>query len=147
MVWLPLTWATQGKGKMQMVPSQCDFAMLTINANDALRVFGVKTRQSSIVSNPHRSLSMTSMQQECKVFFLVDTTREQAEALIHRYAPKAKVDNFWEKRQIGANILTFAIATLPMEASARMVDDANVIRVEVITTFSAQKDCPDCKCH
>ena len=84
---------------------------------------------------------MASMQQECKVFFPLGTTRDAAEALIKRYAPKATVDNFWENRQIGSNMLTFAVVTLPMEASARMVDDVGVLRVEVITTFSDQKSC------
>lgn len=72
--------------------------------------------------------------QECKVFFEVDTTKEKAQKIISRYADVA-IDTFQPRREIGANVVTFAIVTLPVRAASRLVDDPNVKRVDIITTF------------
>lgn len=82
-----------------------------------------------------------SNMQECKVLFKPETTREQAEALVKRYSPEAKIDSFYEKRLIGCNEVTFGVVTLPIKDSTKLQDDLGVIRVEVITTFKASKTC------
>lgn len=82
---------------------------------------------------------MANMMQECKVYFPVETTRDQAEAVIRRYAPKAVIDNFMERRLVGANEMTFAVVTLSVDESSRLVDNVRVIRVNVMQAFAAQR--------
>ena len=77
--------------------------------------------------------------QQCKVFFAVETTREQADKIVLNYAADAKIDTFWAKREIGCNVLTFAVVTLPVQAAAKMHDDRGVLRVEILTTFKGGK--------
>lgn len=74
--------------------------------------------------------------QEVKLFFDVDTTREQAQAIIDRYCD-VKIDNFYEKREIGCNTVTYAIITVPFKAALKMNDDRLIKRVDVLNSFKA----------
>lgn len=78
--------------------------------------------------------------QECKVFFPVDATKEDAEALFLKYGD-VKIDNFMQRRQIGCNEVTFAIVTLPVKMATKMMEDRVVSRIDVITTFRGASGC------
>ena len=72
--------------------------------------------------------------QECKVFFDVNTTKQEAQEIISKYCSSI-IDTFQEKREIGANVVTFAVVTIPVKASAKMVEVKSIKRVDVITAF------------
>ena len=74
---------------------------------------------------------------ECKVFFRSGTTRERAEEILRGKYDRAKIDNFYADRQIGANVVTFAVTTLPFAE----ISDPEIIRVETIMTFRNPKNC------
>lgn len=77
--------------------------------------------------------------QECKVFFPVETSRSEAEAILFRYYKEVKIDNFMEKREIGCNVVTFAVTTLPMKVAAMLIQENAVKRIDALTTFRACK--------
>lgn len=91
---------------------------------------------------------MDQIVQSCKVVFKENFTRADAEKIITRYEPTAKLDNYMENRQIGCNVVSFAMVTLSLAASVKLQDDKSVIRVDVISEFkqacSGESACGNC---
>jgi hypothetical protein len=82
--------------------------------------------------------------QECKIFFDIETTKEEAQYLISKYC-NSTIDTFQSKRDIGANVVTFAIATVPVKAAAKMAEDGLIKRVDVISTTRGGKPTTGCE--
>ena len=81
--------------------------------------------------------------QECKVFFKVDATKEDAEKLFSQYGD-VKIENFMPRRQIGCNEVTYAIVTIPVKLATKMLEDKVVDRIDIITTFRGAKPGGSC---
>lgn len=84
-----------------------------------------------------------------KVFFDVSATREDAEAIIHKHDELAEIHNFYSKREIGCNVLTFAVITSTLDKVRIIERDTGVTKVELIYSLynnSVKSCCVETKC-
>ena len=88
-------------------------------------------------------LPMVDME-TCKVYFPVETTREEAEKLIRQYSKSAEIANFYSKRQIGCNTHTFAVTTLPFDCLSFMERNGAILKVETVESFTVRASNAEC---
>lgn len=84
---------------------------------------------------------------QCKVFFEVGTTKEKALEIVGKHTDKADFANFYERKEIGSNVFTFAVITMPLKAAQAVDGERDVIRVEGISNFKGgkcEKECGNC---
>lgn len=84
-----------------------------------------------------------------KVFFEdIETSENAAKELILRHDPSAEIHNFYSKREVGCNILTFAVITSSLEKMRTIEQDGTVKRIEIISSarHAKNEDCGSGSC-
>jgi len=76
-----------------------------------------------------------------KVYFDVETTEEEAREIIAQHDPTSEVHNFYSKREIGCNTVTFAVITSSLEKMRVIEQDGIVTKIELISSFQSAGDC------
>jgi hypothetical protein len=80
----------------------------------------------------------------CKVFFPLETSREEAEKIIHQHDKTAEIANFYQKKEIGCNVHTFAVATMPFDSLGRLEKGSVILKIERLESFRVKQTKGEC---
>lgn len=85
--------------------------------------------------------NMESEVETYKVYFPLETTKDEAEGIIKQHDKTAEIANFYQKREIGCNTHTFAIVTMSLDINRMPSSMLKVDRMESLRIIKSGAEC------
>lgn len=79
-----------------------------------------------------------------KLIFDADTSEDDVNAVLSKHTKDGKILHFYPNREIGYNIITYAIVDIPAKSLIKFHDDKTVKSIDKMLSNSSETKSSDC---